>query len=1556
VKLSNAEAMPWKFVADAPTAASPYEKIALDFEQMHTIPEVPSGGIQIGAEGTTLEASTLTAAATAKAEKLDLRIRKQIGVIAGGDQEVAETLYQATKGSSLDEQLGNYVGLHNVSRVADNSVLEKELSSIRKKMNNNTATTEEANRALNLKVAFARTWGEGAGKVVDSVPNITSLADTLKVGQAIEVSATGVKAGKRKYRFNLDHGVKNKAPWNMLDSDPLESQARYIWASKLPPLPKSTLERPVIINESDIPLLEKAYREFDANMQIRGDDGVQRFVGTQDDMLRVIVGKKEELANRLHKATSEGLIGADAEVVANKLRAMTGIDFVVENLSTGTKKTRGKWMQMKDGSRKLILDREHLTNRPLHKVISTLLHEEGHSKFNVLLRVGGIPKEIYPTIRAEAVAASKKQRLEDWEGATEGTRYWRYLNKTHELMADTYSYFSQFPERLIAEAPELAKFEPFTNALRPLPKELVDSYKVRAKQLSQDEIASMVNVKSSYLGGEQSTNLADDVFALQKHSEEYTKHLKANGSIKQDAPMADAWKVPQTVKLTYDTTGFNNLSGHEIENMVSIKQKQKLYIDATDRSTATILGQEAKNFPTIDSSVIQQSANAIGAGARYLTAASSNYGTLAALTEYIGKTTIRVIEKFQTSTREALEPALYKLGQNQEAAIEWSTINATIRSIPDGYMLNDAGTALVPASIKRWEQAAAEATELGNTVPKRPQLKAPDAPLEIPLRTPEVRALAKIHIEMNGKRVESYRSIRTSQGAQYRTDSEIFYAPPVDPKEFPFFALVYDDSITGTGHVKTLYDTTEEGLKAQASKLADLPGLKVRFKKDAEDYYDAVGKFDFEKTLNDNYIDVAANKKGVSSPFFVPTDPDKIITDLLNWHMSKESGLVRETVAAKYEVPFAELRNLGDSYTRIATSKFSGKSLVKYADDIIKNPFADYIKTSLGIRKYSDYPFWINVNRMADEKLSSMYAKATGAMESAKTPEELANVNRILKDSGYKGAAYDESMDLFANHTANKGLLTSVVQKANSVLATVILRWDSLNAVNNAISANVLLGAETKAVIRAIQNSDAEAVGALSKLTRLDVPGGEGRSIFNAGQMIVNSMKKFQSTGPQMQFYRDHGYISSISDQYRKTLDDLTFNSKESVTAWNSRVDGVHKTLREAANTGEKWTGNRLAEEFNRFVAADVMKQMTDIGVAKGVITSQEQLAYINTFVNRTQGNYLAAQRPMMFQGPIGQAIGLFQTYQFNLMQQLLRHVGEGSAKDAATLLALQGTIHGMNGLPAFNAINTHIVGNASGNTEHRDLYDSLYGAVGKQAGNWLMYGVGSNWLLHPDLKVNLYTRGDINPRHLTIIPTDPSQVPIIQAGAKFFGNIFETAGKLAAGGDVSQTILQGLEHNSISRPLAGLAQTLEGLDNPEHQSYSTSKRGNVIASNDLLSLANLGRIVGGKPLDEAIALDAAFRFKAYGLVDSRRRHALGEAMKTTMIAGAEPSTEQIESFAQQYAELGGKSEQFNSWYLQLYKTANLSQANKLSQDLNGKFSTGMQKIMGGMELRDFTE
>jgi len=137
-----------------------------------------------------------------------------------------------------------------------------------------------------------------------------------------------------------------------------------------------------------------------------------------------------------------------------------------------------------------------------------------------------------------------------------------------------------------------------------------------------------------------------------------------------------------------------------------------------------------------------------------------------------------------------------------------------------------------------------------------------------------------------------------------------------------------------------------------------------------------------------------------------------------------------------------------------------------------------------------------------------------------------------------------------------------------------------------------------------------------------------------------------------------------------------------------------------------------------------------------------------------------------------------------------------------------------------------------------------VYGAAGKDAGDWLMYGLASNMLLHPDLKTNLYVRGDINPRNITIVPVDPRNIPIVQAAGKFFGNIFDTAKKISKGGDLGTSILQGLEHNGISRPLAGIAQTFEGLANPHVQTYSTSKRGNIIGSNDMMSLVNMGRMM----------------------------------------------------------------------------------------------------------------
>jgi len=1083
---------------------------------------------------------------------------------------------------------------------------------------------------------------------------------------------------------------------------------------------------------------------------------------------------------------------------------------------------------------------------------------------------------------------------------------------------------------------------------------------------TQEEIAAIVNMRSSALSGIlvrdpiREINSAD-AFALQHHAEQYTRKLVAQGDWDEAKGLVDIHNVPHTLKLTYNLTPtgrlpFQGINNFVVENMVIIKQQQKLYQEGVDKAVSTALPKGIYDqLEPIDSGTVLSKAVPSGAGHSFTGGANGDFGALASSVQSIGAAVTRAEALAKGAVRDVLTPLLIKLAANQKAAIEWSTLKATVRSIEGEYGLNKAGDALEPLLIVRWLKKVDEANAAGKRPPNRPNLSNPAMPPRLELVSDEVRKLAAAHIEINGSRTIKQAGIRSAQGAEFNRAPDVFYPIPVDEKAFPFFATVRDNSVTSGNHTSRLYATTPEELQGMINKLKDIPHLVIKTKGEIEADFRAEGIWDYEKSLNSNYMDTMLKRKGISAPYLVDTDVNKITADMLNWHLDRESGLVREAILAKYEVPFEELKRLGNEYNNIATSKFGAKTTIESISAVKDNPFADYIKTALALKKDADYPWWVNANRTLDQKVTDVLKRVSAIVDTARSGPELAKANELLKQAGYKGGAYDEEMSIFANLQADRGALTAVVQKANSVLAAVVIRMDFLNALTNAVSANVLLGAETASLTRLINSGGAGAVNDFNALTRINVPGTD-KTIFAPHKLIATSMKNFHSGDPAMKkFYKDHGFSTGIADQCRDAVSALAYDGRESVVSWSTRVDKVQAGLRELANKGEKWTGNRLAEEFNRFVAADVMRQMTDVAIAKNLMTPKQAISYMNTFVNRTQGNYLASQRPMMFQGPIGKSIGLFQTYQFNLIQQLLRHVGEGPAKDTMTLLGLQGTIHGMNGLPGFSAINTHILGTASGNTEHKDAYTETYRAAGHEAGDWLLYGMASNMMLLPELKVNLYTRGDINPRHVSIVPTNPADVPIVAATAKVFANIFNTADKLGAGGDVAATILQGIEHNGLSRPLAGLAQTLAGLTNVEQASYSTTNSGNLIAANDLFSLANLGRIAGGKPLDEAVAMDLMYRNKAYAAVDSDRRDGLGSAIKASMIGGGVPKAEDIEKFAEQYAKYGGKQKQFNQWFGNLYKEANTAQANAIKNGLSTPYARSMQVIMGGKDLGDFS-
>lgn len=1086
--------------------------------------------------------------------------------------------------------------------------------------------------------------------------------------------------------------------------------------------------------------------------------------------------------------------------------------------------------------------------------------------------------------------------------------------------------------------------------------ELVASIKA-GKELPAEHFANKYDTPLGFFTGEQySTDTAEAIFGLQKAQKDYYNKFVANTNEAATKPIESVkpWLQQQNYKMVYATDKVAAMDNFQVEAMTLIRQRQIIQQTTNDVAVAATLGERAEMLPEFTDAELAR-VNRGGAGAGFFSFANASYGSAGSKAEYVGSRVTDWIRKAGDDVANDFAIANYGIVNSPTEAARLAAVLQKTRATgsANAYVLDDAGQNLILRSVRDYERAVANGVEDAT-----PPIIPSGVDETIDLGSDVVRGWVKQHIASNGRRLEGFNQLRGAKGQPAQLDGEVFYPPQPNPDRFKYHAFVVDDAqVTSTGHTSMLYATDAVTLEKQIAE-ARAQGFNVFTPDQTAQYYKARGLYDYSKGLNENQIDSALKRGGSSAPAFPLTgNPQEMIQDIMSWHAKEEAKLIREAVSTKYSRQFGTLKQMGDEYASLNQAKFGFKA--RFASEA-QNPFEDYIKTFLGASLKGDYPLWTALNNFVDEAGTRVYNTVKGLWGSdasargMASPKKLQNgqydweeVNNVFSKYGMKMAATDAQLEAWVNHPAGKAVVSKFIQQQNSILSSLVLRLDPVNALNNAFGSTILTGAETASVVRGILAGNEEAVGELAQLSRINVPG-TADSITSPAKLIAGAYRNFFSkdAAELIEEYKKRGYISDLSGQFKQLLDVATIKGTETAAELESKSAKMFELFRKVGDFGEKWTGNKIAEEMNRFVSANVMDQITGVAVKRGLIDQTSADAYINTFVNRTQGNMVASQRPQMFQGPIGQAIGLFQTYQFNIMQQLLRYIGEGSKKDALTLLGLQGTVYGMNGLPAFQAINQHIIGTASGNKNHTDAYSSTYNLVGKTAGDWITYGVASNFLIDPDLKINLYSRGDINPRQVTVVPTNMADIPIVSSWAKLAGSIKGALGSVANGGDVWNSLLSGIEQNGINRPLAGLARVARGVDGGV--SYSTSGKGNVVSANDLYSLANLARISGAKPFDEAVTQDAVYRIQAYQAVDRVKRTQLGAAVKSVVAGGGVPSQEQLGNFMAEYAKAGGKQEEFSKWYVSQLRAATTPQANKIVQNSQSPYASYLQNIMGG--------
>jgi len=1028
--------------------------------------------------------------------------------------------------------------------------------------------------------------------------------------------------------------------------------------------------------------------------------------------------------------------------------------------------------------------------------------------------------------------------------------------------------------------------------------------------------AAIVNTKRGYLEGTPTTDTYGDLMASQDTTKKYLESMREKGISMTQEEIKDTRFLPKYGKVVYNQT--DDVPENVMDAITFFKGQQREYMNAARNVVSKNLGSIADDLlPISDSALLM--ANRNGAGAGLFSFENSNYGTLGSTMAVIGSVTRRAIEASRKHINDYLAPTLTQLTRNPEAAIEFESINQKISRSGKQWILSEDGSAL--QSLEK---------------------NADILPDYIPITTADTLAAVKSHIALSGARTTAYKEMRAVQGLQDQKITNVFRPIRPDLKQYPFFFFVKDPQVTGSGHMSMVHAASEKELAALRARVPE--NYEVILKGDSEDFYKARQEYEFNRSLHENYIDTDLKNNGVMSNFFPKSDSGRIVDDIIQQHYRESDVLNRELIRFNYEPQMNMLQDLGEEYSRLDVSRFASKRDV--VEQTANNPYFNYIKTALDISKANEMGLLYSFNQTLDKAVSKAVSSIRDVFANTKSTGQLDQINAALDKFGMKPAYYDASLQMLANHTAPRGELTKFVRGANSLLSLFTLGLDPLNSLNNAIGSNILRMTELKHLTSAIAKGNNEVAGELAGLARSRVPGTDD-SILSPSKLVASAIKNFwNDDGTLMNRYKGDGLIKDRLEQLKLLADDFTLKGTESVADLNTRLDtgfarakGMFDNFQKK---GEKLTANQLAEEFNRFISADVMRQITEVGEKHGLMDGRTAKAYINTFVNRVEGNILASQRPLIFQGPVGQAIGLFQSYQFNLLQQLFRYSAEGTKKDLATLLGLQSTLYGLQSLPGFQFINTHIVGQMSGNTEHRDAYDQVYGMVGRTAGDWLLYGVPSNIL-----QANIYSRGDINPRQITVLPTNMQEIPIVQGWGKFLGNTKDTMKNIAQGGDIWQSLLQGLEHNGVSRPLAGFAQVLNGFTDGTVESYS--KNGSLLYSNDLMSWASFTRIAGGRPLDEAIINDQMFRVKSYEATRKEKLKDLGEALRTNMVEGQVDITNQsMEKFVNRYTELGGKQANFNKYMMNLYKQANTNQSEILANSLSNPHSYKMQLLMGG--------
>lgn len=976
----------------------------------------------------------------------------------------------------------------------------------------------------------------------------------------------------------------------------------------------------------------------------------------------------------------------------------------------------------------------------------------------------------------------------------------------------------------------------------------------------------------------------------------------------------------------------------EVRGISSLLSRIQLGYDLNQTIAADILGPWYDQLPKTAGTLLNISS--VERFSSFLTSASPDYGGFGAAMTQAGKVAGAAKREIQQKVLGDLNGLSYQVKQSEEAKIEGNQVLNKIRSSRENMYIWPPNAApgdeivFVPKSIFKAAQKQDDFLSQAQVIEKALEDKE-----AFQIQNKDVEAFYLGNHQVNQVRMQKWNNIFAAIGSGKVYDLDEFHLPGINTRKYPYVAFVKEKMDMGAGDLKeagVIASPTEADHITKINKMRELYGDRfvIQTQEDLTKWKMLEEEYQ-ETPFLGNDMPSWAIKKELHWDFQPRTD-DEFINDLTEWHYNQEAKIINQAIELHYAQEFAEVRAIGKDYAALAKRQFG--EVDKRSQDV-NNPYYNYIQTALNISNFDRYnSLWGKFNDFATGIGKKMFSSWDVMREKASAGEvDWETANKVASSYGFT-PPYDKVVPSLVNPKIDSRDFQASIAKMNGAVSTLTLGLDFLNSLINVVSFPIMATAEMKNILNNVVKGDTGKVGELVNLTSVKIPGTDVqlpspmKLLFQAGKNLFSETAKVRG-----QYYEDIGAIRYPSSLYLDVVDASqlskeALNSPEQMKTW---VENLHDKANALADAGKKYTGYNKAEWLVRFLGADMMKQLTE---AAGV-AAEDAPAYINNFTNRVHGNYLASQRPHLFQGPVGQLISLFQTYQFNIMQNMVRYIEEGDKTAALMLLGMQNTIFGLQGNPGFYILNQAI---GQSNSEHIDITSGVQSIVGKDVADWMLYGLGSN-----AINTSLYNRGDLTPRYVTVVPTQLKDVPAIAIPVKAITAFLSTLENITQGGNVIPSILQGISHSGFNRPLAGLAQLASG--------QRTTTDGNLLTTyNDVNGWTVAAKLAGGEELNRAIAIDAYYRDLAYKAYDTKLVRDLGSAVKTTMYAGGQPTQEQTLRFMNEYTRASGNPQSFNRFITTNLKDANQSSLNTLMGHVNSRSGRLLSQAMGGDHIPDY--